>query len=71
VSSILLGGTNKIAIWIFKRGSFGMWMTCLTCLWRVQCSLESGVETGATPRLWLPRPDRKLGPLYVQLYRYR
>lgn len=29
-----------------------------------------GQRLGYTPRRWLPRLDRKLGPLYVQLYRY-
>jgi hypothetical protein len=47
VSSISLDGTNRNVIWIFRRSSFGMWMTCSTCVWRVQCSLESGGETGA------------------------
>lgn len=47
VSGISLDGTNRNAIWIFKRCSFGMWMACSTCMWRVQCSLESGADIGA------------------------
>ena len=70
VSTISLDGTNRNAIWILKRGSLGMWMACLTCVWRIQSSLESGERLGQPLRHWLPRLDRELGPLYVQLYRY-
>lgn len=47
VSRISLDGVHSNAIWIFKRGLFGVWMACSMCVWKVQSSLESGVDTGA------------------------
>jgi hypothetical protein len=46
VSSISLDGGKGVAGWNCKRGSFGQWMACPTCVWRVQTSMESGAGTG-------------------------